>query len=304
MTHWLGRFSIRALLCLVIVIMACMALGGAVRTLVDARAQVTAAVRAVTLTQASQGLLKTILPLRVERGSTLALGGEAPADEKTLSAIAASRQAMIENDRRAQRSLNDLAEPAVGATLPRLNAARDAMAALRPRIDEALGLPKARRDPALRGAVLDAFQELLEGLTATLKAVDAAIPRSDPVLQRYLTLKQVAWDTRVASGNVAVRVQASLVAGTSWSLPETVAAAEERAELLNAWRRTSEAATDVTETVRAAFEKAKASNFEGETKAIAQAVFDALSMHTPVRHTFDELRQRNTENQRFIVALC
>ena len=304
MTHWLGRFSIRALLCLVIVIMACMALGGAVRTLVDARAQVTAAVRAVTLTQASQGLLKTILPLRVERGSTLALGGEAPADEKTLSAIAASRQAMIENDRRAQRSLNDLAEPAVGATLPRLNAARDAMAALRLRIDEALGLPKARRDPALRGAVLDAFQELLEALTATLKAVDAAIPRSDPVLQRYLTLKQAAWDTRVASGNVAVRVQASLVAGTSWSLPETVAAAEERAELLNAWRRTSEAATDVTETVRAAFEKAKASNFEGETKAIAQAVFDALSMHTPVRHTFDELRQRNTENQRFIVALC
>jgi hypothetical protein len=65
-----------------------------------------------------------------------------------------------------------------------------------------------------------------------------------------------------------VRVQASLDAGTSWSLPETVAAAEERAELLNAWRRATEAATDVTEAVRAAFEKAKASNFEGDTKVI------------------------------------
>ena len=90
MTHWLGRFSIRTLLCLVIVIMACMALGDAVRTLIAAQSEATAAVRAVTLTQASQGLLKAILPLRLERGSTLALGGEAPADAKTLSAIAAS----------------------------------------------------------------------------------------------------------------------------------------------------------------------------------------------------------------------
>ena len=304
MTLWLGRFSIRTLLCLVIVIMACMALGDAVQTLVDARSQAKAADRAVTLTQASQGLLKAILPLRLERGSTLALGGEAPADAKTLSTIAASRQAMIENYRRAQRSLNDLAEPAVGATLDRLNAAQDVMAALRPRIDAALSLPKARRDPALRDAALTAFRDLLEALTATLRAVDAAIPRSDPVLQRYLALKQAAWDTRVASGNVAVRVQASLVAGTSWSLPETVAAAEERAELLNAWRRATEAATDVTEAVRTAFEKAKASNFEGDAKVIAQAVFDALSTHTAAGYTFDELRQRNTENQRFIVNLC
>jgi hypothetical protein len=132
MTLWLGRFSIRTLLCLVIVMMACMALGDAVQTLVDARSQAKAADRAVTLTRASRGLLKAILPLRLERGSTLALGGEAPADAKTLSTIAASRQAMIENYRRAQRSLNDLAEPAVGATLDRLNAAQDVMAALRP----------------------------------------------------------------------------------------------------------------------------------------------------------------------------
>ncbi|MGT2481262.1 methyl-accepting chemotaxis protein [Methylobacterium oryzae CBMB20] len=304
MTRWLGRFSIRTLLCLVIVIMACMALGNAIRTSVDARAQATAAARAVTLTRASQGLLRAILPLRLERGSTLALGGDAPADAKTLSTVASSRQALVENYRRAQASLNELAEPAVGATLDRLTAAADAMAALRPRIDEALGLPKARRDPALRDAAMAAFQELIEALTATLKAVDAAIPRSDAVLQRYLALKQAAWDTRVASGNVAVRVQASLVAGAAWSLPETIAAATERAELLSAWRRTTEAATDVSETVRLAFERARATNFEGETEAIAQAVFDALSAHTAPGHTFAELRDRNTGNQRFLVALC
>ncbi|MBN4097422.1 HAMP domain-containing methyl-accepting chemotaxis protein [Methylobacterium sp. OT2] len=304
MTRWLGRFSIRTLLCLVIVIMACMALGNAVRTLVDARARAAGAARALTLTQASQGLLRTILPLRLERGSTLALGGEAPADAKTLSTIAGSRQALTEHYGRARRSLGDLAEPAVSATLERLSTAQAAMADLRPRIDAALGLPLARRDPALRDAAMAAFQDLLEALTATLKAVDAAIPRSDPVLQRYLGLKQAAWETRVASGNVAVRVQASLVAGTAWSLPETVAAAAERTELLSAWRRTTEAAVDVSETVRAAYERAKAANFEGDTEAIARAVFDALSTHAPPRHTFAELRDRNTVNQRSLVALC
>ena len=139
MIRWLGRFSIRTLLCLVIVIMACMALGDAVRTLFDARARASGATRAVTLTQASQGLLRAILPLRIERGSTLALGGAAPADAKSLSTIAASREATIENYRRAQVSLNALAEPAVGATLGRLREAQDAMAALRPRVERLSG---------------------------------------------------------------------------------------------------------------------------------------------------------------------
>ncbi len=79
-----------------------------------------------------------------------------------------------------------------------------------------------------------------------------------------------------------------MVAGTAWSLPETVAAAAERTELLSAWRRTTEAAVDVSETVRAAYERAKAANFEGDTEAIARAVFDALSTHAPPRHTFAE----------------
>ena len=148
MSRWLGRFSIRTLLCLVIVIMACMALGNAVRSLVDARAQAARAARAVTLTEASQGLLRAILPLRLERGSSLALGGEAPADAKTLSTVAGSRQALTENYRRAQRSLSDLAEPAVSATLDRLTTAQEAMAALRPRIDEALRLHLAPEDQA------------------------------------------------------------------------------------------------------------------------------------------------------------
>ena len=301
--RWLGRFSIRTLMCLVIGVMALMTLGYAVRTLIDAREQAAQSREAATLAHASRALLKTILPLRLERGSTLALGGQEPAAADTLSTIANSRKEMIANFQQSQRLLSGLDVPAVAATLDRLNAAQDAMNALRPGIDAALRLPKAQRDPTLQPAVMTAFQTLADALTATADAVDGAMPHSDALLQRYLILKRSAWATRVASGNVALRVQASLVAGTAWSLAETVSAAEERATLQNAWSRTAEAATKVSDRVRAAFQKANADNFEGESKAIAIAVFDALSQHKPLRYTFEDLRQRNTVNQWSIVGL-
>lgn len=289
----------------VIVSTALMALGYAARALIAAQVLTVEAREVETLTHASRGLLRTILPLRLERGSSLALGGEAPADPVTLSTIAKSRQAVSENFRQAQVFLRDLDTPSVTATLGRLEAAHADMAALRPGIDAALQRPKAQRDPALQPAMMTAFQNLLDALTASLKAVDAAIPRSDPVLQRYLDLKGAAWATRVASGNVALRVQASLASGTVWSLPETVAAAEERGELHNAWSRAAEAASDASETsdrVRTAFQRADAENFGAETAAVARAVFDALSQNKPLPVTFAELRDRNTANQRSLVT--
>jgi methyl-accepting chemotaxis protein len=301
--QWLGRVSIRTLMCLVIGVMALMALGYAARTLFDAQEQVAQSRKAATLAQASRSLLKTILPLRLERGSTLALGGEAPAAFDTLATIANNRKQLVENFQRSQALLKDVDVPAVTATLGRLNAAQEALDALRPGIDTALRLPKAQRDPTLQPAVMTAFQTLADALTTTANAVDGAIPQSDVLLQRYLVLKQAAWTARVASGNAALRVQASVVAGTSWSLSETISAAEERATLQNAWTRTVAAASDVSGRARAAFQKASADNFEGESKAIAQTVFDALSQKKPLSYTFEDLRQRNIVNQLSIVGL-
>ena len=291
-------------MCAAILAMASMLLTYAATGLIEAHRQAGQAGQAVTLAQASRSLLKTLLPLRLERGSSLALGGEAPADPDTLSALAKNREAMLTNFRTAQLLLNEQDVPAVSATLGRLNAAQETLNALRPRIDSALRLPKAQRDATLLPAALKAFQDLLDALTATTDAVDAAIPRSDAILQRYLAIKRSAWTTRVAIGNVALRVQTSLAAKTTWSLAETVAAAEERARLQSAWLATTEAVSNVPETIRAAYQKAHASNFEGEPASIAQAVFDALSLNKPSPVTFLELRQRNTVDQMAIVDLA
>ncbi|WCS25767.1 methyl-accepting chemotaxis protein [Methylobacterium sp. NMS14P] len=284
--------------------MALMLLGYAGNALIDARLQAQQAQAAVTLTRASRQLLKTILPTRLERGAALALGGDASADPDSLKAYATYREAMIAGFKSFQDLLQNQSVPAVTATVARLNAAQDAVNLLRPRIADALRVAKPERDPALLPAVLAAFQELLDALTATTDAVDSAIPRSDAMLQRYLVLKRSAWATRVAIGNVALRVQTSLAAGTSWSLPETVAAAEERARLQSAWSSTSEAAAHLSDAARAAFERAKRGNFEGEAAEAGRAVFDALSERRASPYTFQDIRKRNTAEQMTIVNLA
>ncbi|MEE7447490.1 chemotaxis protein [Methylobacterium radiotolerans] len=300
----LGHVSIRVVMCTTILAMALMLLGYAGNALVDAQLQTQQARDAVTLSRASRQLLKTILATRLERGAALVLGGEAAADQDSLKAYTTNREAMVAGFKGLQDLLRDHDVPAVTATMARLNAAQDAVNMLRPRIDNDLRVAKPRREPALLPAVLTAFQELLDALTATTDAVDSAIPRTDAILQRYLVLKRSAWTTRVAIGNVALRVQTSLAAGTSWSLAETVAAAEERARLQSAWASTAEAAARLSDATRAAYERAKRSNFEGEAADAARTVFDALSQQRASPYSFQDIRKRNTVEQMAIVDLA
>ncbi|SDA15065.1 Methyl-accepting chemotaxis protein [Methylobacterium sp. UNC378MF] len=300
---WLGYLSIRAFMCATIFSMALMLLGYAGNALIDARSKAREAEEAVTLTRASRQLLKTILSVRLERGAAVALGGDA-VDQDSLTAYATNREAAAAGFKTVQHLLQCQDVPSVTATVARLNAAQDALNALRPRIDNALRVAKAERDPTLMPKVLTTFQEALDALTAASDAVDSAIPRSDAILQRYLVLKRSAWKSRVAIGDASMRVQAALAAGTSWSLYETVAAAEERARAKAAWMSTSEAAASVSDTTRAAFERAKRSNFEGAAAEEADAIFDALSQQRAAPGRIQDIRRRNTVDQMTIVDLA
>jgi hypothetical protein len=113
--QWLGRVSIKTLLCLVIGALALMLLGYTTTALLQAREQAQQADRAVTLAQASRRLLKTTLPLRLERGSTLALSSAEPAGPETLALIATNRQASVSSFDQAQILLRQQDVPAVAA---------------------------------------------------------------------------------------------------------------------------------------------------------------------------------------------
>jgi methyl-accepting chemotaxis protein/hemoglobin-like flavoprotein len=276
----------------------------AARELIDSRHKAWQAQEAVTLAQTSRRLLATILPLSLERTVTIALRNEGAADPDTLSAITAHREALSTSFTRLLSLLVQLDVPAVVATLDRLNQTREAMVGVRPGVDAALRVTREDRDPQVLSQFMAVSQALIDALNATTDAVDAAIPRSDAVLQRYLLLKRAAWTTRVAIGDASVHAQASLATGSGWSLVETIAAAEERARVRAAWSATTEAVADASAPVRAAHEKARLSNFEGEPAAVSRTVFDALSRERLPPFTVGELRQREAVEHMTLVDLA
>ncbi|MDP4003981.1 HAMP domain-containing protein, partial [Methylobacterium sp. NEAU K] len=292
-------------MCLVLFVLGLIILTYATGALIAVRTQAAQSQTVITLVQASRALLQTLYMTRLERGSTLQfLAADEPMDGETLSSLYGDRQRVITGMTEAMALVSGLDLPAVKATLGRFQAARERVDPLRPRIDAALRVPRTQRDAAVTDEARTAFQALLDTLIATTDAVDAAIPRSDAILERGLALKRAAWAARMASGAVALRVQTSLSAGTFWSPAETVAAAEERGRVDATWKAATEAALDVSDKVRVAFERAQANNFEGVPLARRLAVATALSRHEPPEITLQQARKFDTPEQGTLVDLA
>ncbi|WCS26061.1 methyl-accepting chemotaxis protein [Methylobacterium sp. NMS14P] len=297
--------SIRTTMSLVLCVMATIMLGYATGTVREARQQAAEAERVITLVRASRALLQTLNVTRFERGATLQfLAAAEPVEAETRASLYADRQRAIAGLAAAQPLLDALELPAVTATLGRLHEASGRVERLRPRIDAALDVSGARRDGAVTAEARAAFQAMLDALIAASDAVDGAIPRSDTVLRRDLALKRAAWSTRMANGAVALRVQTSLAAGASWSLDETVAAAEERGRLDAAWNAAIEAAAEASGTVQAAFRRARENNFEGAPLARRRAVAQALARAAPTGLTLAQARKLDTPEQVTLVDLA
>jgi methyl-accepting chemotaxis protein len=277
----------------------------ATNALIEAQTETAQAKAGIFLVRASRALLQTLYATRLERGATQQfLAADQPLDADTLSGLYAERQRVIAGIAEATTLVGDLDLPSVKATLAPLQAARERVERLRPRVDAALRVSKVRRDTGVVPEAQAAFQAMLDTLTATADAVDAGIPRTDVVLEQNLALKRSAWATRMALGAVALRIQTSLSAGTPWSPAETVAAAEERGRLEATWKVATETATNLSDRARAAFEKARANNFEGAALARRLAVSNALAGDKPPGITLQEARKLDTPEQATMVDLA
>ncbi|MBY0252315.1 MAG: methyl-accepting chemotaxis protein, partial [Methylobacterium organophilum] len=297
--------SIRTTMSLVLVIMATILLGFATGTVREARQQAAEADRVIALVRASRALLQTLNVTRFERGATLQfLAAAEPVEAETRASLYADRERAVAGLAAARPLLDGLELPAVTATLGRLHEASGRVERLRPRVDAVLNVSGAQRDGAVMAEARAAFQAMLDALIATSDAVDGAIPLSDAILRRDLALKRAAWSTRMANGAVALRVQTSLAAGASWSLDETVAAAEERGRLDAAWNAATEAAAEASETVGAAFRRAGENNFEGSPLARRRAVAQALARGAPPGLTLAQARKLDTPEQVTLVDLA
>ncbi|AYO84225.1 methyl-accepting chemotaxis protein [Methylobacterium brachiatum] len=298
----LTGFSIRTTICLVLSAMGLIILSYATSTLIEVRRQAVQSAQVATLAQVSRASLNGLLATRLARGVALqGMSGDSPADGPTLDTLDTNDRLVRDATTEIVTRLRDQDLPAVGATLGRLQAAQDAVTTLRPRLGKGIRLAKTEREAGLTEETKRIWQEMLDALSATADAVDAAIPLSDPVLRRNLEIKRAAWAMRMASGAVGLRIQSTLAAGRSWPLAESMVASAELGRMEAAWARLSEAAPGASDTVRAAIRKAGASNFEGTGLARRTSLYDAFSQQKPPGITLLESRTRNTADQQTIV---
>ncbi|MCJ2049044.1 methyl-accepting chemotaxis protein [Methylobacterium sp. J-070] len=301
----LRNVSIRSTMGLVFVVLGLIIVIYATQALIGARRQADRSEASIALVRASRALLQTLYAMRLERGATLQfLAAAEPMDAETLASLYADRQRAVTGLDKVTALVGDMGLPAVREALGPLRTARERVERLRPRVDAALRVSRIQRDGAVTQEAQTAFLAMLDALGATTDAVDAAIPRSDTMLGRDLTLKRAAWATRMANGAVALRVQASLSAGTFWSPAEAMAAAEERGRLDASWKTVIETASGLSDPVRAAFEKARANNFEGAALARRLTVATALAQHAPPGITLQEARKLDTPEQATLVDLA
>ncbi|SFL71367.1 methyl-accepting chemotaxis protein [Methylobacterium pseudosasicola] len=302
----LSRLSIGAIFCVILFAMSLMLLVSDISTLLDVSRKARESVRTVALTQTSSALLRSVIATRDARGTVMkVLVGETSITDADKAVLSSMRQIWLNSMDALWTSTRQVDVPAVQATLEPLKHAQEALVEFRPQLDAALARPKAQRDAEIQKTFLVVSGNLLDAFAATIKAVDAAIPRADAALGQYLDIKRAAWATRIAVGVSWGRMETTVAAGGSWSQAEIVAAAEERARLLTAWAAVVDAVTDdVPETIRVAFQTAKASNFEGDTATRRKVITEALSAGTPPGVTFEDLRGRNMADAAKVLALA
>lgn len=252
-------------------------------TLLEAREETLRSQQVVALSQASRALLRSIVATRTERGTALRLlADENPISEADNTAFQSDHRARIDGETALWALVGTLDMPAVQVTLEPLRRAQEALAALWPQVEAAAAVPKTQRNATIRQNVEAVSAALLQALAATNKAVDTVLPRQDAAVERYLEIKRAAWATRIAFGISWVRIETAVAAGTGWSQAEIVAAAEERARLFAAWSEVADAiGADLPDTIRLAFQEARARNFEGEAAARRVVLTEALSAGRP-----------------------
>uniref|UniRef100_UPI003158CF7C methyl-accepting chemotaxis protein n=1 Tax=Methylobacterium sp. 092160098-2 TaxID=3025129 RepID=UPI003158CF7C len=262
--------------------------------------------RVVTLTRVSRTLLRSVIATRMARGIVQkVLAVEGPISVADRADQLSERQALMDAETEFWTLVRDLAVPSVQATLEPLRSAQATLAALRPQIDAVVALPRERRDAAFRQTFDTAVTSLLNAFAATNAAVDAAIPRRDTAVAQALDIKRASWATRVALGNSWRRMETSVAAKASWSQEEIIAAAEERGRLMADWGKVVDLFTeDVPVALRAAFQKAQASNFEGESARRRVAITDALSRGRAPGIEADALRARDIADGRALLDLA
>ncbi|WP_342760785.1 hypothetical protein [Azospirillum thermophilum] len=303
MTHVLQRLSIRATLGLVIAALGLLLISTSTYSLFDVVERTRSAGTVATLSETSRDLLRTLLAVRLERGVlTPALGADQPVKDTDVAEIAAQRRVSEAGYGTIVATLQTLEMPGLRGAADRLRAAHDALVAARRNADEAARQPKAARNPAVAEEWSKAPVAFLDALTAATDLLDSSLKLVDPVVDHLLSVKRAAWNTRLAAGGMALRIQTAVATGQPWTQADALAVADLVGRAAQSWALVTEAASraDTPATIREAADKAKV-NFEGPRVDQRKAILAALAEGRRPPVEIAALRQQDTASQGYIV---
>jgi methyl-accepting chemotaxis protein len=230
---WFAKTSISTLLKLTIAGLAvpmlalCLSVGG------NALLSRSVADLALADNQTSDLLLEAAGQWALERGKTSA----------ALNAATADPAAIVEHRRRADAAAAMALERIqAGRDLPnkaqlvqRLEAAQQALAGLRTRVDASLAQPKEQRDPAVLGQWIPTISGLIERSRDLRLAVTAMDTDSLRKIQELGELKDFAWVMSEFAGRERALVAGHLGAGGPFTSAELMALAQNRGRVELAW---------------------------------------------------------------------
>jgi hypothetical protein len=161
--------------------------------------------------------------------------------------------------------------------------------ALQERSWEALAKPKAERPQGLGKEYFTGLSALLETLDGLSARLDATIKNNDPVIDRMLAMKELAWRVRNTAGDASLTLSTALPTGHlspegATKFAAFVAASE------SLWSAFKDAAfgTDLPSTLKQAIDDADQNYFGGEYRTRREALRQALVAGTPPPMSTDQ----------------
>jgi methyl-accepting chemotaxis protein len=188
------------------------------------------------LTVAGQHLFNIQQFMRLERGNAMiALQADASATPAAVTNVTGNRTRAEDGYARAVEALAAIEQPEFQQAITRLRSTRDAVHALRGRIDEAMQQAKNARNaelvsqwPGISGAYVDAAMALGA-------ALENAMVLNDPMVDWLLAIKRAAWVARTYAGQQALRMLTALSANRPWNQAQILETADDGGRMHAAW---------------------------------------------------------------------
>jgi methyl-accepting chemotaxis protein len=172
---------------------------------------------------ATNQYVRGIYEILLERVDTNnALSANEPAGPATLASITQHRDLLKRNFESALPTIERLQFPGKELLVSNLNAAQQKADLYRHRADEAIRLPLAQRDDALRRDFIPVLSKSADAALDLWFAALYSTSKDDAVLARLAPIKEIGWRMRDLGGRERSQVAAAIVAGTAIS-PERIA---------------------------------------------------------------------------------